>query len=118
LELKPTPNEANSTGLHGLDQEVMHGFSTLDSNKPGDPTLLVETTVKMSSFLQQLNQNVEVFLSATWSRADLVCKVNRHWSCTSIKKMALAVRTGYNKAAAVPIVKSINGVVKRRLEQW
>jgi predicted transposase YbfD/YdcC len=40
----------------------------------------------MSSFLQQLNQNVEVFLSATWSRANLVCKVNRHWLFAHIEK--------------------------------
>jgi hypothetical protein len=79
-------NKSAEISTQASDQVVMHGFSTLDSNKLGDPTLLVETTVKMSSFLQQLNQNVEVFLSATWSRANLVCKVNRHWLFTQIEK--------------------------------
>ena len=104
-------NKSAEISTQAWDQVVMHGFSTLDSNKPGDPTLLVETTVKMSSFLQQLNQNVEVFLTATWSRADLIYKVDRHWSDTPIEKMALDVRAGYNKAAAAaPAVKSVNGV--------
>jgi hypothetical protein len=79
-------NKSAEISIQASDQLVTHGFSTLDSNKLGDPTLLVETAVKMSSFLQQLNQNVEVFLSATWSRANLVCKVNRHWLFTHIEK--------------------------------
>jgi hypothetical protein len=93
------------------DQVVMHGFSTLDSNKHGDPALLVKTTVKMSTFLQKLNPNVEVFLTATWSRADLVYQADRHWSGTPIEKMALDIRSGYDKAAAAaPSVKAVNGV--------
>ena len=93
------------------DQVVMHGFSTLDSNKPGDAGLLVETTVKMSKYLQHLNPKVEVFLTATWSRADLIYQADRHWSGTPIEKMALDVRYGYDKAAAAaPAVKAVNGV--------
>jgi hypothetical protein len=104
-------NKLAVIGTHPWDQVVMHGFSTLDSNKPGDPALLVETTVKMSTFLQKLNPNVEVFLSATWSRADLIYQANRHWSGTPIEKMALDVRAGYDKAAAAtPAVKGVNAV--------
>jgi hypothetical protein len=104
-------NKLAVIGTHPWDQVVMHGFSTLDSNKPGDPALLVKTTVKMSTFLQKLNPNVEVFLSATWSRADLIYQANRHWSGTPIEKMALDVRAGYDKAAAAtPAVKGVNAV--------
>ena len=103
-------NKLSEIATKPWDQVVMHGFSTLDSNKPGDPTLLVETTVKMSTFLRQLNPNVEVFLTATWSRADLVYQADRHWSGTPIEKMALDIRAGYNKAAAASSVKAVNGV--------
>ena len=65
----------------------------------------------MSTFLQQLNPNVEVFLSATWSRADLIYQADRPWSGTPIEKMALDLRAGYDKAAAAaPAVKAVNGV--------
>ena len=104
-------NKLAILGTQPWDQVVMHGFSTLDSNKPGDPALLVETTVKMSTFLQKLNPNVQVFLSATWSRADLIYQADRHWSGTPIEKMALDVRAGYDKAAAAaPAVKAVNAV--------
>ena len=104
-------NKLAILGTQPWDQVVMHGFSTLDSNKPGDPALLVETTVKMSTFLQKLNPNVQVFLSATWSRADLIYQADRHWSGTPIEKMALDLRAGYDKAAAAaPAVKAVNAV--------
>jgi hypothetical protein len=104
-------NKRSEIGTQPWDQVVMHGFSTLDSNKPGDPTLLVETTIKMSTFLQQLNPQVEVFLTSTWSRADLIYQADRHWSGTSIEKMALDLRAGYDKAAAAAsAVKAVNGV--------
>jgi len=104
-------NKLAEIGTQPWDQVVMHGFSTLDSNKPGDAGLLVETIIKMSTFLQQLNPKVEVFLTATWSRADLIYQADRHWSGTPIEKMALDVRAGYDKAAAAtPAVKVVNGV--------
>jgi hypothetical protein len=104
-------NKLAIIGTQPWDQVVMHGFSTLDSNKPGDPALLVETTVKMATFLQALNPKVEVYLTATWSRADLIYQADRHWSGTPIEKMALDVRSGYDKAAAAaPSVKAVNGV--------
>lgn len=104
-------NKLTVIGTRPWDQVVMHGFSTLDSNNPGDPALLIKSTVKMSTFLQQLNPDVEVFLSATWSRADFIYQVDRHWSGTPIEKMALDVRAGYDKAAAAAqAVKAVNGV--------
>lgn len=97
-------------GSQPWDQVVMHGYSTLDSKKPGDPTELVNTVAKMSAFLHGLNPQVEVFITATWSRADLIYQTDRHWSGTPIEKMAIDVRAGYNKAAQVPYVKAVNAV--------
>lgn len=103
-------NKLGVIGSKPWDQVVMHGYSTLDSKKPGDPAMLIETTAKMSTFLQGLNPKVEVFLTATWSRADLIYQADRLWSGTPIQKMALDVRAGYNKAAVAPQVKGVNAV--------
>ncbi|MFT4633079.1 MAG: hypothetical protein ACI8PP_001419 [Candidatus Pseudothioglobus sp.] len=104
-------NKLGVIGKRPWDQVVMHGFSTLDSNKPGDPTLLISTAAQMSNFLQSKNPDVEVFLTATWSRPDLVYQDDRPWAGTPIEKMALDVRAGYNQAAAgAPAVKAVNGV--------
>lgn len=104
-------NKLGVIGKRPWDQVVMHGFSTLDSNKPGDPTLLISTAAQMSNFLQSKNPDVEVFLTATWSRPDLVYQDGRPWAGTPIEKMALDVRAGYNQAAAgAPAVKAVNGV--------
>jgi hypothetical protein len=104
-------NKLGVIGRRPWDQVVMHGFSTLDSNKPNDPALLVSTTAEMSEFLESLNPQVEVFLTSTWSRPDLIYRPDRPWSGTPIEKMAIDVRAGYDKAAAAsPAVKSVNGV--------
>lgn len=104
-------NKLNLIGKQPWDQVVMHGYSTLDGKKPGNPAMLVATTAEMSTFLQGLNPKVEVFLTSTWSRADLIYQGDRPWSNTPIEKMALDVRAGYNQAAAAaPAVKAVNGV--------
>lgn len=104
-------NKLNVIGKQAWDQVVMHGYSTLDSKKPGDPSKLIENVAKMSTFLLRLNPKVDVFLTSTWSRADLIYQAERHWSSTPIEKMALDVRAGYDKAAAAaPAIKAVNGV--------
>lgn len=96
-------------GTQAWDQVAMHGFSTLDSKNPGDPTLLINTSGKMATFLQTLNPKVEVYLTSTWSRADLIHQEDRFWSGTPIGKMALDVRAGHNKAAkASSAIKGVN----------
>ena len=54
-------------GRRPWDQVVMHGYSTLDANNPGDPTVLINTVAEMSEFFHSLNSDVEVYLTATWS---------------------------------------------------
>lgn len=98
-------------GQRPWDQVVMHGYSTLDSNNAGNPSVLIDTTAQMASFLEDLNPAVEVFLTATWSRADRVYKSDGPWRDKPIAQMALDVRAGYDKAAAgAATVKAVNGV--------
>lgn len=98
-------------GRRPWDQVVMHGYSTLDANDPGNPETLISTVGEMSEFLHDLNPEVEVYLTSTWSRADMVYIEDRPWSGQTIYQMAKDVRAGYDKAAAGAIaVKSVNAV--------
>ena len=86
----------------------MHGYSTLDAEKPGDPTKLVTTTHDMVTLLTDVNPKVEVHLTATWPRADQTYAASGHWYGQPITAMARDVQAGYDKAAAgIPAIKSV-----------
>jgi len=104
-------NKLGVIGRRQWDQVVMHGYSTLDGNNPGNPKVLIDTTKQMAGFLESLNPDVEVYLTATWSRADRVYRSDSPWRDTPIEQMALDVRAGYDKAAeGAAAVKGVNGV--------
>src|SRR5262245_41023395 len=75
----------------------MHGYSTLDAQKPGDPATLVDTAKRMADALRGVNPRVEIHLTATWSRADQTYPQGRPWFGKPIETMALDVRAGYDK---------------------
>ena len=102
-------NKLGVIGRRPWDQVVMHGYSTLDAEEPGNPDKLVETVLEMTEFLRSKNANVDVYLTATWSRADQTYLEDRPWSGKPIEQMALDVRAGYDKAAMAANVK-VNGV--------
>jgi hypothetical protein len=90
------------------DVVVMHGYSTLDAAKPGDPAMLVETTKQMADLLTSVNPRVEIHLTATWPRADQTYPETGHWHGQPIGAMARDVRAGYDKAKATsPAIKSV-----------
>lgn len=104
-------NKQQLIGNKPWDKVVMHGYSTLDRKNPGDPARFIESTKNMSGFLEKLNPKVEVFLSSTWSRADLIYQTERPWSGASVGKMALDIRAGYDKAATTSaVIKGVNAV--------
>lgn len=104
-------NKKGVIGRRPWDKVVMHGYSTLDSAKPGNPGVLISTVGEMAEFLAEKNPQVEVYLTATWSRADLIYQENRPWTGTAIEQMAQDVREGYDAAAAnSAIVESVNPV--------
>ena len=103
-------NKLEQIGSQPWDQVVMHGYSTLDAEAPGDPGKLVNTTAQMTEFLRSKNPNVEVYLTATWSRADQVYVPDRPWSGQPIEKMAHDIRAAYDLAATAPGVAAVNGV--------
>ena len=83
------------------DKVVMHGHSTLDSAKPGDPAKLIAASQQLAGVLRELNPKVDIHLMATWSRADQTYKIkDGPWFGKPIDAMARDVRAAYDKAAA------------------
>ena len=95
-------------GQRAWDSVVMHGLSTLDARKPGDPALLVDTVRRMTELLRARNPAVEIRLLATWPRADQTYEPKGAWHGKPIEAMAADVRAGYEKArAATPGLKPV-----------
>ena len=93
-------NKLGVIGRRPWDVVVMHGYSTLDADKPGDPAKLIATSRQMAEFLRSRNPMVEIHLMATWSRADQTYPPQRAWSGKPIEAMARDVRAANDKAAA------------------
>jgi hypothetical protein len=82
------------------DSVVMHGFSTLDPKKPGDPGVLIASVRQMAEVLRSKNARVDLRVMATWPRADQTYQPQGAWYGKPIEAMAHDVRDGYNRAAA------------------
>jgi hypothetical protein len=81
------------------DLVVMHGQSTLDFERPGDPAKLVRSSRELGEWLQQRHAEVGIFLLATWARADQTYPATGTWAGRSIAAMAEDVRRAYDLAA-------------------
>jgi hypothetical protein len=103
-------NKLGVIGRRPWDVVVMHGYSTLDRDKPGNPETLVTTAAQMSDFLRQRNPDVQIYMTATWSRADQTYPADRPWFGKPISQMGIDVRAGYDKAVAGANLKSVNPV--------
>ena len=86
-------------GSHAWDVVVMHGYSTLDADKPRDPATLITTSSQMAEFLRKINSEVDLYLMATWSRADQTYPATGAWVGEPIEAMARDVRAAYDRAA-------------------
>ena len=102
-------NKLGVIDQHPWDIVVMHGYSTLDAEKPGDPSRLIASTQQMTKVLSDRNPNVDVRLMATWTRADQTYEPKGAWYGKSIAAMGWDVRAAYDQAAAsaAPIVKGV-----------
>jgi hypothetical protein len=87
-------------GQRPWDTVVMHGYSTLDPKKPGDPEVLIASVRQMAEVLRAKNAKVEIRVMATWPRADQTYQPQGAWYGKPIEAMARDVRDGYNRAAA------------------
>jgi hypothetical protein len=100
-------NKRGVIGRRGWDKVVMHGFSTLDEDKPRDPAKLIATSKEMADFLRKRNSKVELYLMATWSRADQTYPRDGAWAGQPIEAMARDVRAAYDRAAASAAAKMV-----------
>jgi hypothetical protein len=95
-------------GQRPWDSVVMHGYSTLDAKRPGDPAILVDTAHRMAELLRVRNPAVEIRLMATWPRADQTYEPHGAWYGKPIAAMAHDLRAGYDQAfAATPGLKPV-----------
>ena len=94
-------------GKRGWDTVVMHGYSTLDYDKPRDPAKLIATARQMADFLRKGNPKVELYLMATQPRADETYPKEGAWHGHPIEAMARDVRAGYDEAAKAAAVKGV-----------
>ena len=100
-------NKLEAIGRRGWDTVIMHGYSTLDADKPRDPAKLVATSKQMADFLRTRNPKVDLYLMATWSRADETYPAKGAWAGQPIDAMAHDVRAAYDKAAGAAGAKAV-----------
>jgi len=81
------------------DFVVMHGFSTLDQQKPGDRTLLLSSSKDIARLFLAKNPDAKLYLFATWGRPDLVypATATGPWKGTSVQKMGQDVHAAYQQ---------------------
>jgi hypothetical protein len=79
----------------------------LDAEHPGDPALLTKYAGNFSEMLRRQNPNVKIYLTATWSRADMTYPAGMPWSGKPIQQMAKDVAEGYRLAAKASAVTGI-----------
>lgn len=81
------------------DVVVMHGYSTLDQANPGNPALLVSSAKQITDMFRSRNAKADIWLTATWSRADQTYPAGKPWTGKSITQMGIDVAAGYALAA-------------------
>lgn len=116
LETEPGSNlgfHLNSPARRALidrawDQVVMHGQSNLDFQAPNNPAAISRSTGLLGALFRARNAQVEISLTATWSRADLSYRTASPWLGAAIDRMGQDVHAGYLAAAAAN-----PGVVRR-----
>ncbi len=100
-------SKSDVIGARAWDTVVMHGYSTLDADKPRDPAKLIATSKQMADLLRSKNPKVDLYLMATWSRADEIYPAKGAWAGQPIEAMARDVRAAYDKAAGPAGVKTV-----------
>lgn len=81
------------------DVVVMHGYSTLDQANPGNPALLVSSAKQITDMFRARNAKADIWLTATWSRADQTYPPAKPWTGKPITQMGIDVAAGYAQAA-------------------
>ncbi|MEY4953065.1 MAG: hypothetical protein RL299_1489 [Pseudomonadota bacterium] len=70
------------------DVVLLQGYSTLDRERPGDPTRHLAAAGTLADLFRAANPAVSVRLVSTWSRADLTWQPSGQWYGQGIDRMA------------------------------
>ena len=81
------------------DVVVMHGYSTLDIDHPGNPALLVSSAKQITDMFRAKNPQADIWLDATWSRADQTYPDGKPWHGKPIQQMGKDLAVAYDAAA-------------------
>lgn len=92
------------------DVVVLQSHSVLDPQDPGNPARLIADTGRLSTLFNSRNADVDIYLTATWSRADLTYSTPSPWFGQPIDAMANDIWAGYAQAAAASA--DVTGVIE------
>ena len=82
-------NNKYGTIVKPFDLVLLQSYSTLDASRPGNPATLIQYSGLLAEAFRGQNPNVDVRLTATWSRADLTYRnTSSPWYGDSIYEMA------------------------------
>ena len=79
------------------DVVVLQELSTLDRDRPGDATGYLKYAPKLAHMAKAENPGAQIYLMATWSRADQVYKPGTPWSGKPIATMAEDLRAAADR---------------------
>jgi len=80
------------------DVVVLQEYSTLDRERPGDPTRYIRAVGQLASLFRARNPQVKIDLMATWTRADEVYTPGGHWRGKPVWTMADDLRAAADRA--------------------
>ncbi|MEH3106407.1 MAG: SGNH/GDSL hydrolase family protein [Sphingomonas fennica] len=91
------------------DVVVLQEYSTLDRDRPGDDAAYRQNATRLAGLFTAINPAVDVYLMATWSRADRIWPQGSPWSGQPIGRMAEDLMAAARRArAASP---DIDGII-------
>ena len=80
------------------DYVVLQEYSTLNPDRPGDPSKLLSASRQFATMFRGRNSKVKIGLVATWSRPDQTFPSEGHWAGKPIERMALDIRRADDRA--------------------
>jgi hypothetical protein len=80
------------------DVVVLQELSTLNRAQPGDPSNYVHDVGRLTEMFRSRNPAVQIYLTATWTRADETYLPKGHWYGRPVTAMAADLRTAANIA--------------------
>lgn len=90
------------------DIVVLQEFSTLDRDRPGDPTRYMHNVDRLAALFKARNPAVDIRLASTWTRADQTYRPGGHWYGKPVTAMADDLRAAADRVrAANPSVAGI-----------